>query len=416
MDAAHITLPLVGPRVAPHGTPAATEVTGTTDGADTTESSHPVGLASRARILALITPHQLEASAYVPSYGDLLLGTYCVQRQLGRGSFGTVVRARHMVTNTAVAIKVLHNLDGLHLGSRHEERAYRSLLRGCSPHISLFAKVLGGGIDRGFSCTVFELCDMTLYDVIRGGANLLPLPSVQICEIANQIIRGVAYLHSLGLIHTDIKPDNIALRRTDTVTVRQLDGEGVFHLRKILASTAICIIDLGGVVTFKQASQMKGLLCAPMYRAPEVLLGLPWSYGVDTYAVGCVIVELFLTEDLFHPEIASDREHLTMIERVLERFPPDFASAIEEQMPGTFHISHAASVIFPPAKEEFSATKHAPAMQRILEAEHISARIHDVELVDLLRNLCVVDPARRIALHIALRHIYFDKLRHYRHM
>lgn len=110
---------------------------------------------------------------------------------------------------------------------------------------------------------------------------------------------------------------------------------------------------------------MKGLICAQRYQPPEVLVGksscsaisvysthlragLQWSYGVDTYAVGCVIAELCLLSNLFPPEIASIREHLAIIERALGRFPLEFASVVEKHRPGTFLISTTStSVIFP---------------------------------------------------------------------
>ncbi len=160
--------------------------------------------------------------------------------------------------------------------------------------------------------------------------------------------------------------------------------------QRVLVSTAICILDFGGAITNGQASQKKTLFCGKMYRAPEAVLGgpsyiqgflasrsdlyigLPWSHGVDTYAVGCVIAELYLTGNLFYPEIASDREHLALIERILGPFPLDFASTVEAMYPGTFRFDHSPTVIFPPGGITFAGEQYARPMQRILDAQPIS--------------------------------------------
>lgn len=113
------------------------------------------------------------------------------------------------------------------------------------------------GVSNGLNCTVFELCDILLYEVMNGVGELNPLPPTHICEIANQIVRGVACelsyplqhhlltfatdLHSLGIIHTDIKPDNIALRRADAVEVRRLDEIGVYHTKVRIHSGGFAI-------------------------------------------------------------------------------------------------------------------------------------------------------------------------------
>ncbi|KAI9057435.1 kinase-like protein [Trametes sanguinea] len=341
--------------------------------------------------LGASSPFTVNKFVVYPVVGStrLALPTWClagligksdqVQRKAGFGSFGTVVQAQDVLTGTLVAVKMLHNIIGLHQDIHREERVYESLAGGCNPRISLFAQVLHSGTHQGFHCTVFEYCDATLFDLIEAGGELMPLPVYHVREMALQIIRGVQYLHSLGIIHTDIKPDNIAIRRADTAVVQRLDETGAFRSKKVLVCTALCIIDLGGAITFSEALVAKGLVCARMYRAPEVILGMRWSHGVDTYAIGCVIAELCLACNLFDPAIESDSEHLAMVERVVGRFPEEFARAVEITRPGTF-------------------------------SQDARTLIYDAALVDLLKKMMMPDPARRCALGSAERHVYFDKV------
>lgn len=119
---------------------------------------------------------------------------------------------------------------------------------------SLFAQVLGGGIHRGHRCVIFELCQTTLYDVLREYSGLTPLPMLHVIEIAFQVLKAVECtliptyqllreltsacsvdLHSLNIVHTDIKLENIALKSVDTVKIRWLDPMAGFDEKASVA-------------------------------------------------------------------------------------------------------------------------------------------------------------------------------------
>ena len=130
-----------------------------------------------------------------------------VQRTLGYGAFGTVVRAVDIFTNRLVAVKFFHLDSPTNVDYRHEERIYARLLSGCNPHIeyvivlilcfcvltlcSLFAAVLGAGMHRNFHYIVFEHCACTLYDVMKISSGFVPLPARHVMEIAFQLVRAI---------------------------------------------------------------------------------------------------------------------------------------------------------------------------------------------------------------------------------
>ncbi|KAH9854463.1 kinase-like protein [Lenzites betulinus] len=348
--------------------------------------------------------------AYKPSVTDILMGRYRVERTLGYGSFGSVVRAEDVLTGQHVAVKVLHRVRGLHRDVHNEARMYETLVEGCSPRISLFAEVLGVGTHCGFPCTVFELCQATLFDIIKIDSQFLPLPSRHVCEIGYQIILGVEYLHSLGILHGDIKPDNIALKHFDSSVVQALDSSGQFRERRILTSTALCIIDLGSSVQLAHVPSATGIIGANMYRAPEVDLRMPYSLAIDTFAIGCVVAEVYLGKALFDPGIVSDLEHLAIADRISGPFPLDFAQAIERARAGTFRFKPKIEVIFPPKNCKYPRSALVEAVHRFQGTKHICAVVHDAVFVDLLKRLLLPDPSRRVALSAALRHSYFDQL------
>ena len=55
----------------------------------------------------------------------------------------------------------------------------------------LFAQIITSGTERGFHCTVFELCHSTLYDVVKGYCRLTPLPAMHVVEISYQLVQAI---------------------------------------------------------------------------------------------------------------------------------------------------------------------------------------------------------------------------------
>lgn len=235
---------------------------------------------------------------------------------------------------------------------------------------------------------VFENCESSLYWLIHN-PDLYPLPKRHTQEITKQIIQGLSCgycrgviasltsltfaitdLHSIGIAHTDLKPESIRLRRDDTVVYEDMDGtdwmsfrQGVrgifpridlvlsFHLQEMLASTRIRIFDLEcAVFTRRFRLTANG---ASHYKAPEMTIGtytqifrnailktrpgLQWDEKVDIFAAGCILAELFLGRSIF-PASNNMVERLAVIERALGPYPPGFVIDTEEKFPGTFKL------------------------------------------------------------------------------
>ncbi|CAN0062290.1 unnamed protein product, partial [Ectocarpus fasciculatus] len=119
---------------------------------------------------------------------------------------------------------------------------------------------------------------------------------------------AVEFLHSIKLIHTDLKPENVLLKSWEdrSVTLESGDvirvpvnprikGEGYTDDRDQIRR--ILLIDFGGA-TYEHDSHAS-VVNTRQYRAPEVILGLRWLYPSDLWSVGCIIAELFLGDLLF---------------------------------------------------------------------------------------------------------------------
>jgi dual-specificity kinase len=130
-------------------------------------------------------------------------------------------------------------------------------------------------------------------------------------------------LHDLNLIHTDLKPENILLCHNEYQTFtynRKIPSASTNNSnrqasqRKVLLDTEIRLIDFGSA-TF-QDEYHSSVVSTRHYRAPEIILGLGWSYPCDIWSIGCILVEFFTGDALFQTH--DNLEHLAMMEAVVD--------------------------------------------------------------------------------------------------
>lgn len=147
-------------------------------------------------------------------------------------------------------------------------------------------------------CMAFEPLGPSLYDYVKAnGYRPPPLYCVQ--SFADQLLRAVAFLHGMRLVHTDLKLENILLvsrepfRESTKVTSLRQEGGTVLTP----TATDIRLIDFGGA-TFDWEHK-SSLINTRQYRAPEVILGLGWSMASDVWSLGCILMELYSGELLF---------------------------------------------------------------------------------------------------------------------
>lgn len=136
-------------------------------------------------------------------------------------------------------------------------------------------------------------------------------------------ITDVSVLHDLNLIHTDLKPENILLYQNDYQTFtynRRIPSSSTTinrtaSQRRVLLDTEIRLIDFGSA-TFEEEYH-SSVVSTRHYRAPEIILGLGWSFPCDIWSIGCILVEFFTGDALFQTH--DNLEHLAMMEAVVGR-------------------------------------------------------------------------------------------------
>lgn len=211
--------------------------------------------------------------------GDVVADKYLVEYVLGAGAMGIVVAATHIDLGQRVAIKFLASNTPSHV--ERFVREARATVRLRSEHSARVFDV--GTIANGTPFMVLELLEgHDLEQVIREEA---PLPIARAADYLIQICEAVAEAHALGIVHRDIKPQNLFLTRgvAGEVVVKVLD----FGIAKS--------VQVEGANALTQTSSLMG---SPLYMSPETMRSaknvMPQN---DIWALGVVLQEL-LTQRL----------------------------------------------------------------------------------------------------------------------
>ncbi len=207
--------------------------------------------------------------------GELVHG-YLVEAELGSGAMGSVYRASHVETGRVVAIKALHPE---HL---HEPTIVERFRREARLAARLDHPNLAGVIDVG--TTIADGRHLIVMHFVDGeplSATLtMPLAPERVRELTCQLLLGLEHAHAAGLIHRDLKPDNVIVEwRDGRENVRIVDF-GIAALRDP---------DEASVQKLTATGQMIG---TPIYMSPEQAKCEPLDHRSDLFALGVIVYEM----------------------------------------------------------------------------------------------------------------------------
>ncbi|XP_075041967.1 homeodomain-interacting protein kinase 4 [Mixophyes fleayi] len=193
----------------------------------------------------------------------------------GKGTFGEVVKAWKRGTGEMVAIKMLKN-DFLRSRIIKNEIKLLKAIRAVDPEESHFIHFIEYFHDEAKFYLVFELLQQNLFEYQKKNG-FAPVPVRHIRTITAQVLGALSKLKELSIIHADLKPENIML------------------IDQAKYPFKIKVIDFGSASMFNQVRYVKEpYIQSRFYRAPEILLGLPFCEKVDMWSLGCIIAELQL--------------------------------------------------------------------------------------------------------------------------
>jgi serine/threonine protein kinase len=200
--------------------------------------------------------------------GDKIDGRYHITGRIAHGGMADIYEAVDTINKRTVSLKVMR--EDMMANPENVVRFQRECIAAASLNDPNIVKVYGQGVVEGRPYMANEyIKGQTLRDKLNFSPvhNLSPLES---CEVMLQLTSGVQYIHEHGIIHRDIKPDNL------------------FYL----SDGSIKIADFGISVAVGEANKGDAVSGTVYYTAPEILMGKPSDVASDIYSMGVVFYEI----------------------------------------------------------------------------------------------------------------------------
>ncbi|GAA5831913.1 hypothetical protein JCM3766R1_000150 [Sporobolomyces carnicolor] len=356
---------------------------------------------------------------YIVRIGDIVTdfstGTdFCIERQLGQGTFGKVVAAKTIKTNhprlkagDAVAVKIIRNVAKYQEAAKTEIRVLKKLLSNNRDGRKNCIRLQCDFEFYGHTCLVTELLSCSVFDFLKENA-YEPFPLSHVQRFAKELLTSLKYVHDSNLIHTDLKPENILLldNSADIVPSRKS------KTRKLLRNTDICLIDFGSA-TFNNEYHAS-VVSTRHYRAPEIILSLGWTFPCDMWSIGCILVEFITGEALFQTH--ENLEHLAMMEKVFGPMPAammDLArGSVVKDHPDWFKQSGTGrkreyKLNFPQATTQKQSKRYVGGMRTLREIIGTTDYARE-QFYDLCKGLLMWEADARLDVRQALAHKFFQ--------
>lgn len=367
---------------------------------------------------------------------------YMMLSCVGTGTFGKVIMCYDRLEHKTVAVKVIRSVDKYAVAGRNEIAVLTTLMKHDPERRWPFVRLLSwfeydGGESSKHIVMTFDILGPSLYDTMMRNRSS-PFHIRHIRGYARQILESLAYMHGLGIVHTDIKPENL-LHTNMGYVIGDVDER-----RGSQSGAGLCVDGQEGVsgvagekrsrssvnrrpLALLQPSDGKVIICdfgsaafedgihaktvsTRNYRAPEIILEIGWSVEVDLWSVGCLIMEMVTGTTFF--STSCDKEHLMMMERVLGKgIPREMAERHHERVPNSELLVANGSAVRDTVETGRLLSKKLLDRYFVLKVNSsmAAAKQETKDLKSLVKTLLSWDPKARGTAEAALNHPFFTR-------
>jgi serine/threonine protein kinase len=232
----------------------------------------------------------------VPVPGVVIDERYEIVSLLGKGGMCTVYKARHLLMDRPVALKMLH--EELVIDRAAMQRFQREAVAVSALDHPNIVKIFGFGLVGNLPYMAMEFLEgLSLANLVKQERRL---PKERALPIFNQILDALAHAHEKGILHRDLKPNNVMLVGPNN-QVKLVD----FGIAKILPESGKELMKL------TQTGEVFGTV---VYMSPEQCVAAPLDARSDLYSMGCLMFEVLDGE----PPLKGDAPYLTIAKHVNE--------------------------------------------------------------------------------------------------
>uniref|UniRef100_A0A8B9T0M4 Serine/threonine-protein kinase PRP4 homolog n=1 Tax=Anas platyrhynchos TaxID=8839 RepID=A0A8B9T0M4_ANAPL len=309
---------------------------------------------------------------YRVNIGEVLDKRYNVYGYTGQGVFSNVVRARDMArANQEVAVKIIRNNE--------------LILLEVFPNYIFLAKF--------FTVLSLSYNSMNLREVLKKYGKDVGLHIKAVRSYSQQLFLALKLLKRCNILHADIKPDNILVNESKTI-LKLCDFGSASHVAD---------------------NDITPYLVSRFYRAPEIIIGKIYDYGIDMWSVGCTLYELYTGKILFP---GKTNNHMLKLAMDLKGKMPN--KMIRKGVFKDQHFDQNLNFMYIEV-DKVTEREKVTVMSTINPTKDLLAdligcqrlpedqrkKVH--QLKDLLDQILMLDPAKRISINQALQHAFIQE-------
>jgi len=332
---------------------------------------------------------------YVYVTHDHVAFRYEVLKEIGKGSFGQVLKAYDHKTQQHVALKIMRNEKRFQKQAQEEIKILQFLKSQDKENNLNVVHMNESFTFRNHTCITFELLSMNLYELIKkNGFKGFSLQLVR--KFAFSMLQCLDVLHKNKIIHCDMKPENVLLKQQGRSGIKVIDfGSSCYEHQR--------------VYTYIQSR---------FYRAPEVILGAKYTMSIDMWSFGCILAELLTGYPIFAGEDEGDQ--LALIMEVLG-MPPQHLLDISKRARHfisskgyprycTVTMTSDGTIVLGPGKSKRGKHRGTPGTKDLVK--NALRGCDDPLFTDFMQKCLEWDPTRRLTPAQALRHVWIKRHKH----